>query len=73
MTKWSLVYGKISQFKIKNDSVNVNLTSVLQGILVPKLTLGPFITLSVRNEPSGSFGTNVPCILKRIKIQPYRA
>jgi len=46
---------------------------LFQGILVPKLTLGPFITLSVRNEPSSSFGTNVPCILKRIKIQPYRA
>ena len=27
--------------------------------------LGPFLTLSVRNGPSFSFGTNVPCILKK--------
>ena len=33
---------------------------VIQGILVPKLTLGPFLTLSVRNGPNVSFGINVP-------------
>ena len=45
----------------------------MQGTLVPKLTLGPFLTLSVRNGhklkdwsfsvrngPSVSFGTNFP-------------
>ena len=37
---------------------------LFQGKLVPKLKLGPFITLIVRNVPSVSFGTNVPCILK---------
>ena len=41
----------------------------MQGTLVPKLTLGPFLTLSVRNGPSVNFGTNVPCNknLKSIK------
>ena len=33
----------------------------MQGKLVPTITLGPFLTLSVRNGPSFSFGTNVPC------------
>jgi len=27
-------------------------TQILQGILVPKLTLGPFLTLSARNRPN---------------------
>ena len=34
----------------------------LQGKLVSKLTFGPFLTLSVRNGPTVSFGTNVPWI-----------
>ena len=33
----------------------------MQGKLVSKLKLGPFLTLSVRNGPSVSFGTKVPC------------
>ena len=33
----------------------------MQGKLVPTIILGPFLTLSVRNGLSVSFGTNVPC------------
>ena len=40
--------------------------SLLQRILVPKLTLGPFQTLSVRNGTIVSFGTNIPCIIQPI-------
>ena len=45
----------------ENERMNeICLKTTFQGILVPKLTLGPFLTLSVRNGPSVSFGTNVP-------------
>ena len=42
-----------SQIKFKKEFL-------FQGTLVPKLTLGPFLTLSVRNGPSVSFGTYFP-------------
>ena len=36
-------------------------TTLIQETIVPKLTFGPFLTLSVINGPSVSFGTNFPC------------
>ena len=48
---------------LKNGTlITLIITSVakIQRTLVPKLTFGPFLTLSIRNGPSVSFGTNVP-------------
>ena len=35
----------------------------MQGTLVPKITLGPFLTLSVRNGARVGFETNFPVIV----------
>ena len=43
----------------------------IQGTLVPKLTIGPFLTLSVRNGSSVSFGTNFPCNHNEAYFRPY--
>ena len=42
---------------LKNGTlITLIITSVaIQGTLVPKLTFGPFLTLSIRNGPSVSF------------------
>ena len=52
---------------IANFRINLKVDLQLQGILVPKLTLGPFLTLSVRNGP------NLQSYLfqEKNKITPY--
>ena len=55
--------NSISANKLKTDlnsRVKLQL-KLIQGKLVPKLRLGPFLTLKIRNGLSVSFGTNVPC------------
>jgi len=58
-----------------NSRVKLQL-KLIQGKLVPKLRLGQFLTLRIRNGPSVSFGTNVPynkikCIKKIKKCSNY--
>ena len=67
-------YDIIYKIFIQNHFSFNALIEKVQGILVPKLTLGPFLTLSVRNGldlQSYLFQENISLNPRRVDLQTY--